>query len=135
MFISFFNSHREKFNYLIVGVWNTVFGYFAFVALYYLFNQSIHYLPLLVLSNILSITNAYIGYKIFVFKTQGNHFNEYLRFYMVYGFSIALNLVLLPLIVEIFKISPVFAQAFVIFFTMIISYFGHKYFSFAGIEQ
>lgn len=125
-----YQKHQEKINYLLVGGWNTVFGYLTFVALYYLFHAVIHYIFLLIISNVLSITNAYAGYKIFVFKTEGNYLREYMRFYLVYGFTIALNLALLPLVVEILHVNPVIGQAFVMVFNVIVSYFGHKYFSF-----
>jgi len=82
------------------------------------------------LSNIISITNAYVGYKIFVFKTEGNYLREYARFYVVYGSAFLLNFALLPLCVEILRISPVLAQAGLIFINVIFSYFGHKNFSF-----
>ena len=92
----FYKKHQEKIDYLLVGGWNTIFGYLVFVLLYYLFSSKIHYILLFILSNILSITNAYIGNKVFVFKTQGNYIREYLRFYVVYGGAMMLNCVLLP---------------------------------------
>jgi len=122
--------HREKINYLAVGAWNTVFGYSLFVALYFLLGQNIHYLVLLIVSNILSITNAYVGYKLFVFKTKGNYLQEYLRFYVVYGTALVLNFVLLPVCVEIFKVSPPLAQAGLLGLNIIFSYLGHKNYSF-----
>ncbi|MFH1362091.1 MAG: GtrA family protein [bacterium] len=125
-----YHRHREKINYLLVGGWNTVFGFCVFAALYYLFGQKIHYLFLLVISNVISITNAYVGYKIFVFKTRGNYLKEYLRFYVVYGFTFGINFVFLPLIVEFFQVNPVMAQAFFIGINVVISYTGHKRFSF-----
>lgn len=125
-----YHRHREKINYVLVGSYNTVFGYGTFVALYYLFGQRIHYLILAVIAYVLSITNAYVGYKIFVFKTKGNYLKEYLRFYVVYGFSLVLTLILLPIIVETFHISPVFGQAFVIVISVVFNYLGHKHFSF-----
>jgi putative flippase GtrA len=125
-----YQKHQEKVNYLLVGGWNTIFGYLTFVALYYLLHQSIHYLILLIISNILSITNAYVGYKIFVFRTKGNYLKEYLRFYVVYGLALLLNLALLPLVVELLKINPVIAQAIIMFINVVFSYLGHKNFSF-----
>ncbi len=126
----FYKEHHEKINYLLVGGWNTVFGYLAFVALYYLFSHRIHYLIILVISNILSITNAYLGYKSFVFKTSGNYLQEYIRFYIVYGTALAINIIVLPVLVEIFRISPVVGQAAFMFLNVIFSYIGHKNFSF-----
>jgi len=105
-----YHKHKEKINYLLVGGWNTVFGYFTFVLLYFLFSQRIHYLFLLVISSILSITNAYIGYKTFVFKTKGNYVREYLRFYLVYGGVMLINFIALPIIVEFTHFSPPIAQ-------------------------
>ncbi len=125
-----YHKHREKINYLLVGGWNTIFGYFTFVLLYFLFSQRIHYLFLLVISNILSITNAYIGYKIFVFKTKGNYVREYLRFYLVYGGVMLLNFIALPIIVELSPLAPPIAQGGFICVTVVFSYFGHKHFSF-----
>lgn len=127
----FFKKHQEKVNYLLVGGWNTVFGYLVFAASYYLFGKHIHYMFLLIASSVISITNAYIGYKIFVFKTTGNFVREYMRFYVVYGASILVNLILLPIIVEVTGLSPVIAQGFVIVLTVIASYFGHRNFSFS----
>ena len=126
----FYTKHRDKIWYLLVGAWNTLFGYLVFVALYFLLAEKINYMFLVIISNILAITNAYIGYKIFVFKTRGNYLKEYLRFYVIYGGAIALNLVLLPILVEFFAVTPVIGQGFVMLVIVVGSYFGHKHFSF-----
>jgi putative flippase GtrA len=120
----------EKIRYLVVGVWNTVFSYLSFAVLYFLFSPRLHYLVLLAISNLMSITNAYAGYKIFVFRTRGNYIREYFRFYVVYGAAIAINFVLLPVCVELLKIPPLVAAALLTAFTVASSYLGHKHFSF-----
>ena len=130
-----YHQHREKVNYLLIGGWNTVFGFSAFTALYYLFHRQIHYLFIFIISNILGITNAYIGFKIFVFKTRGNYLREYLRFYLVYGGTLALNLVLLPVCVEVLHIMPVVALGGLLFISTVLGYLGHKYFSFSRRAQ
>lgn len=128
----FLNAHRDKINYLFVGVWNTIFGYCFFALLYILFSAKIHYLILFIISNIFSITNAYVGYKLFVFKTKGNIIREYSRFYLIYGFSIIINIICLPLLVEVLRINPLAAQAIILIFNVIISFTGHKHFTFGG---
>ena len=130
-----FKKHSEKIKFLLTGIWNTIFGYFSFVALFYLFSEKIHYMILVLISNIISITNSYISYKLYVFKTKGNYLVEYLRFYMVYGGSIVLSLLFLPIFVEIFHIHPLLAMGIILIFTVIISYFGHKHFSFTKGKQ
>ncbi len=124
------NLNKEKINYLLVGAWNTAFSYLAFAALYFLLRTVLHYEVLLVVSSILSITNAYIAYKLFVFKTKGHYLREYSRFYVVYGGSLLMNLVLLPVFVVIFGLSPLAAQAGLSVFTVVFSYYGHRNFSF-----
>jgi len=130
-----YKKHQEKFNYLLVGIWNTIFGYSVFVALYYLFGQWAHYMFIWVVSTVLAITNAYIGFKSFVFRTKGNYLREYLRFYVVYSGSMLLNIVLLPLCVEILRIAPPAAQGGIICVGAVVNYLGHKHFSFSPQRQ
>ncbi|MDD2828643.1 MAG: GtrA family protein [Sulfuricurvum sp.] len=126
----FVSKHEQKIRYLIVGGWNTVFGYGVFAGLYFWLEGSVHYLVILAISYILSITNAYVGYKFFVFKTKGNIVREYFRFYVVYGTAFLVNLIVLPFLVEVGGLNMYVAQAFVTFLTIIGSYIMHKNFSF-----
>jgi putative flippase GtrA len=126
----FINKHEQKIRYLIIGGWNTIFGYGVFAALYFWLEGLIHYLIILSISYVLSITNAYIGYKLFVFKTRGNILREYFRFYIVYGVSFLFNLASLPLFIEILKLNMYVAQAIVTIITILGSYMLHKNFSF-----
>lgn len=126
-----FKRHEEKVRYLIVGGWNTAFGYLLFVVLYGLLGSIVHYTVILTVGYVISLTNAYICYKFLVFRTKGNYLKEYLRFYLVYGVAYLINLALLPVFVEVLKVSPIIAQAVIVFFTVIISYVGHRNFSFS----
>ena len=126
--LSLIDSKQIK--YIIVGIWNTFFSYAAFVMLYYLLNVSVHYMAILVLSQIVGLTNAYICYKVFVFKTKGNIVREYLRFYVVYGTTFVVNLALIALFVEILTLNPVVSQGVIAFIVVIMAYIGHDRFSF-----
>lgn len=128
----FITKHEQKLRYLIIGGWNTVFGYGIFAGLYFWLEGFIHYLVILSISYVLSITNAYIGYKLFVFKTRGNILREYFRFYLVYGVSFIFNLATLPLFVETLRFNMYVAQAIVTLITILGSYLLHKNFSFKG---
>lgn len=128
--IDFFILHKQKILYVIVGGWNTLFGYGVFVFLYYSFSNQLNYILILVISYILSITNAYIGYKIFVFKTKGNILKEYFKFYLVYGGAFVFNILTLPFFVEVLLWDIYVAQAVITFVTIIGSYLLHKRFSF-----
>ncbi|MGD9971110.1 MAG: GtrA family protein [Sulfuricurvum sp.] len=126
----FVARHEQKVRYLLIGGWNTLFGYGVFAGLYFWLKDSTHYIAILSLSYILSITNAYIGYKLFVFKTRGNILREYFRFYMVYGASFLFNLVSLPVLIETLNFNMYIAQALITLLTIIGSYVLHKKFSF-----
>ncbi len=116
--------------YMLVGGWNTVFGYCVFAFLYFMLSAKIHYIIIAIISNIIAITMAYAGYKIFVFKTKGNYLSEYLRFYVVYGLSMILGLILLPLFVEFLILNVYLAQAVATIACISVSFIGHRNFSF-----
>ena len=123
-------KYRTKITYLIVGGWNTLFGYASFTILYFYLSKSINSTVILTISYVLSITNAFIGYKAFVFRTRGNVLREYLRFYVVYGGAYVANLILLPLLMGVLFLNAYIAQALIVFLTVISSYVFHKRFTF-----
>ena len=120
--------------YLLVGGWNTVFGMGVYAALYHGLGARVHYLVLLIPSNVLAITNAYICYKLFVFKTRGHVIREYFRCYIVYGGMMVLGAALLFALVEWLKITPVIANCLCITGTTAVSFFAHRNFSFSASD-
>ncbi len=129
----------EVIRYLVVGGFNTIFGYGSFALLTYLMTGHLPYPYMFanVIASVASITVAFIGYKYFVFRTKGNFLREYLRTYMVYGTSILLGLVLLPVLVFALgfvirraNLVPYVAQAICTLLVIFGSYVGHKKFSF-----
>lgn len=131
-------GHEVKIKFLIVGLWNTVFGYAVFVGLDFLFTPLFKtryaaYMLAAVLSNILAIINAYIFHKFVTFRSPIRGLAiilEFLRFFSMYLFSFFLGLVLLPVFVELFHLDPKISAALIIPITTIISYIGHSRFSF-----
>lgn len=130
-FLYLFSAQQIQFvRYLLVGGWNTVFGMAVYAGLYSWLGQRTHYLVLLIPSNILAITNAYVCYKLFVFKTQGNVWREYLRCYVVYGGMMLIGAALLFVLVEWLRTPPVAANCACIAVTTVVSYLAHRNFSF-----
>ncbi|NTW52389.1 MAG: GtrA family protein [Chlorobiaceae bacterium] len=128
-------EHRSKIIYLVVGGWNTLFGYGAFSILYLLLSHSLNSTLILTISYVLAITNAYIGYKVFVFRTKGNVLKEYLRFYVVYGGAYVANIILLPLLMRVFLLNAYVSQALIVILSVISSYIFHKRFTFKMHEH
>jgi putative flippase GtrA len=127
-----FQRYREVILYLAVGGWNTLFGYLNFVALYYFLEARLPVAVILVMSYALSIANAYICYRYVVFRSRGSVLREMPRFTSVYLVALAANLVILPLALRWLPLSAYAVQALFTIAVVVLSYFGHKYFSFGG---
>jgi putative flippase GtrA len=130
--------------YLLVGFWNTIFGYATYAVLTAVLTPHIPYAYILAgfLANSINITVAYFNYKIFVFKTKGNYLREWFRCVMVYSGGIIFGIVLLPVLVFAlrhttrFDVSaPYIAGALLMGLNVILSFFGHKNFSFARSSE
>lgn len=135
---SFLNKHQIKVRFLLVGIWNTIFGYIVYICLYTLFirffaARYVAYMTAMVLANIVSIINAYIFHKYITFKSPAKQWGivtEFFRFSTTYLLTFCISIVILPIFVEIFSIAPTISGAFTILVCAIFSYFGHSRFSF-----
>ncbi len=125
--------------YLLVGVWNTAFGYGTFAFFTALLDKVVpqSYMLASVLSSFINISVSFLGYKWFVFKTKGNYLREWIRCVGVYGGNILAGLACLPLIVYVIRHhfgfqreAPYIAGALLTGVTVLVSFFGHKHFSF-----
>ena len=126
--------------YSLVGICNTIFGYGSYAALTVLFTPRMAhgYLLAAVLASVAGISVAFLGYKWFVFKTQGNYLREWLRCHVVYGTTTLITIGLLPIVVFALRrfaglggSAPYVAGAAVTGINVMISFLGHKRFSFA----
>ncbi|MFY9703888.1 MAG: GtrA family protein [Terriglobales bacterium] len=125
--------------YLLVGAWNTLFGYGTFALFTAVLNPIVphSYIWASLLSSLLNITVAYFGYKWFVFKTKGNYLREWMRCVAVYSGGIIFALLALPALVVLirhntrfFAQAPYIAGAFLMVVVVVYNFFGHKKFSF-----
>jgi putative flippase GtrA len=116
--------------YLIVGGWNTIFGYVLGLIVFKIFSSSLHIITIGLMINFLSITMSFITYKLFVFKTNNFWFIEYMRSFLVYGAASIFNVLLLWILVDIMKIQFWLAQGIVTPIMIFSSYLGHKKFTF-----
>lgn len=125
-----FQRYREQILYLAVGGWNTLFGYLNFALLYYFLNTRLPVMVILVVSYAISIANAYVCYRYVVFRSRGSVLREMPRFTSVYLVALAANLIVLPLALRWLPVSAYAVQAVFTAAVVVLSYLGHKYFSF-----
>jgi len=124
----------KKLRYLLIGGLNTLIGFSIGVGMYKALENILGIIWIGVISNILSITVSFLTYKLFVFRTKGMWFTEYLKAYVVYGGISIVGIFSLWVFVDIMKISIWFAQALVISVTVIFSYIGHSRITFRRRE-
>ncbi len=120
-------TNDQRVRFLIVGGINTAVGYGTFAAVIFLGG---HYVVANVIATAVGMTVSYFLNKYFTFRQYKKSFTEIIRFISVYFFSFMLGNVVLYVMVDIISISPYFAGALNLIFTTLISWFGHKYFSF-----
>jgi len=123
-------QHSRSARYLMAGAWNTAFGYSIGIALYLLLAEHLHVILIGVICNLISITMSFTIYKLFVFQTHGNWLYEYARSYLVYGFMAVLSIFLLWVFIDFGQMNIWIAQALTMVLTVVISYLGHKTFTF-----
>jgi putative flippase GtrA len=125
------NIKSEEFvritRFVFVGVLNTIVGYVAFFILSYFF----YYLLALVIAHFIGVTHSYLWNKYWTFRTQKNQLAEFIRFNMVYLVVLIANILILGFLVDTLKYNPRIGQIIVLPITTMISYFGHKYWSFS----
>jgi putative flippase GtrA len=134
----------EVIRFLMVGGFNTAFSLALYSGCVIVFG---HLFPSLgkpiiadfafALSTPVAITVAFLCYKHFVFRTQGNYLKEWLRCFAVYSVSFPMGLVILPAATKAFLGLPL-THPYAPFLAGLVnslviacySYFAHKRFSF-----
>jgi putative flippase GtrA len=125
-----FDLRRElpvtQVRYVVIGLWNTLFGIGTFFFLWRITNES-NYRLVLFLSFCLSNFQSHFTQRFFVWKSKNRYIPELRRFFVsAIGFFI-LNLLLLTFLVEVFKHPPFEVQVFLTFAIVVLSYFFQKY--------
>ena len=119
----------QRVAFLVVGGINTVVGLLAFAAFLVLLGQQ-RYLTVLVCAHVVSVLIAFVLYRSVVFRVKGHLLADLWRFETVYLSALAVNLVLLPLLVELAHLPVLLAQALIVVVTSVMSWLGHKNYSF-----
>lgn len=122
---------REQILYLVIGGWNTLFGYAIWALLQYLLHPYLNYLVIIVIAWFPSVANAYFGYRWFVFRSKGSVWRELPRFSLVYLGTLIMGLIALPILLRILPFSIYVTQALYTAVMVVASYLSHKYFSFS----
>ena len=126
--------HEKKLRFVIVGGINTVVGLSAYPLLFIALSPiGFGYIQILFISQIPCITFSFVTNKYFVFKTKGNLKKEYIKFSVFYMLIFIINLIFLPILVEILRINPIISQTLFVALIMVTSFFWHNLITFKSI--
>ncbi|MBB2922890.1 GtrA family protein [Cellulomonas cellasea] len=120
----------QRIAFLIVGAINTVVGTGWFVLFELLLGPTFGYMVSLLCAHVAAVLCAFVLYRRFVFRVTGHLWLDLARFELVNLTSLGINAVCLPLLVEVGHLAPIPAQLLITLVTMLVSFFGHRGFSF-----
>jgi len=124
----------QRVAFIAVGAINTVVGYAFFAAFLWTvgdrWGRPWSYLAALACAHVVSVLVAFVLYRFVVFRVRGHVLSDLWRFETVYLSALAVNFALLPLLVEIAGLPVLLAQALIVFVTSLMSWVGHKHYSF-----
>ena len=123
----------QKLRYLLVGGFNTVFGYLLFVFMVSFLGWT--YKAALIIGYIISTNVAIFTMRYYVFRSAENLKQEYIKAWGVYLSTMLLNYAAMFVMVDILNINQLGAQAFYTLFSVVFTYIMHKYFSFCRKNQ
>ncbi len=120
----------QTLRFLIVGGYNTVFGYLAFTVLYLTVGERINYLIVGLAAHAVAAVNAFVVHRLFVFRSSKGWFAEYLRFNLSQLASLSFGMAALYALVSFGHLKPLIAQAMAVSASVVISYALHRFFTF-----
>jgi putative flippase GtrA len=111
--------------YLLVGIWNSIFGVTTFIILSSLLGQAPDVL-VLAISYGISIVQAHFSQRNLVWRTKTAYLSELLKFSSAYLLQFVLNTALLMSSEGLFDLSREVRQVFIVLFLTVLFYFINK---------
>lgn len=119
----------QRVAFLLVGGANTAFSTGLFIALALAFPQAPSFV-LLTTSWTISLITVFFVYRKLVFRVKGHVWLDLGRFALVNLTSLLVNIGLLSLFADLLNFPRIPTQLAITLLSVIISYFGHRHFSF-----
>ncbi len=120
----------QRVAFLLVGATNTAVGFIWFIIFQHLVQERFGYITVLLCAHVAAVLCAFVLYRRFVFQVHGHLWRDLARFEVVNLTALGFNLATLPLLVELAHLPVLLSQVIITGVTMLISFFGHRGFSF-----
>jgi putative flippase GtrA len=129
-------KHEEKLRFLVVGMWNTglSLGVLWLLDRYIPYDRgSVIQKQLILTANwVIAVTQNFFTFKLLVFRTKGHWLAEYVRMYVTYAGTFVVQSLMVQALSAYFGLSVFWANLPTVLVVMILSYLGHKYFTFSS---
>ncbi len=122
-------SLDERLRFITVGLVNTLIRYMIFVVIG-LISGITRYQLILLASWLLSSVTAFLAYKYLVFKSDGSHWQEYLKSLLIWTLSYFINAFFLAVLVTRWGWNAYLAQALAVTAVTVVNYLLFKHFAF-----
>ena len=122
---------NQKIKYLLVGSYNTLFGYLTFVIIFYNFSDVASHSLLLGITHFIAVTHNFFTYKRWVFNVKENLLKNYFKFHQICLLLYIINLILFLCFTKMMNVNLYFAQGLILIIIIILGYFMNKNYSFA----
>ena len=116
--------------FLIVGIYNTVFGYTAFALAYWALGEALHYALIATAIHFVAVSHSFITQRYWVFRSTGCWKSEFARFHVSYLVMLPVGIALLAFFFDLLGLPMLLAQAFGLVVTVVLSFLSSKYFTF-----
>jgi len=124
-----------KHRYIVFGIWNWFFGLLVFLVLSLFFKSTLHYNLLVLISYLISSTQAHFIQRKFVWRSNNRYPSELIRFILSYMGMFVSNILILTIIVNVTNFSPTVLQLIISPTLIIFMYIVNKTFVFRIREQ
>lgn len=123
----------QSYRFIVVGFLNTFVGLVVYALYLHIVNNS--YLEALIISHIIGVAHSYLWNNKWTFQQERYNVKSALKFVSVYVVTFLINLFLLTILVDTIGMNKLIAQVIALFMTTLVSFIGHKYWSFRSSKN
>lgn len=127
--------HEEKVRFVVIGVWNVAFSLAVLWVLEHTIPHdaasAVQREGIFFLDWVAAVTQSFFSFKLLVFRTRGRWLREYGRMYVTYAATFVVQSAMMQMISAWLGWSIFMATVPTVFVVAVLSYVGHKYFTFA----
>lgn len=120
----------KKIRFLIVGFFNTIFGYIFSIVIYEIFKDYLSLFIILLISHIITVTFSFFNYRLFVFQSKKSMLNEYAKIHLVYISTFCINFLIVWVLYNYLLWTFWLSRLVSILVLICYNYFAHLRFTF-----